>query len=290
MNERRYQVAVQVLTYNQKDYIAQCLDSIVNQRTNFPFVAVVNDDASTDGTTDIVRSYAERYPNIIHPIYQTENQYSKGNSPAKIAADEVNCLNPKYKCILDGDDYWTDMYSLQERYDYLESHPNCAVVYSRSLRLLIPSGEITELDAAYKWEVPTLESLLMFNNVPVDTAMFRLDVYREYLAEVKPFEKKWIINDWAIWLYMITKYELAFINKPTAVYRITTVSVSRKKSLWQQIKYINNIKQLPLFFCQYSKVPGIRKKVERHYNKLIREMIIGEIKKTIKRVLSLSLK
>lgn len=281
MKNSKYIVAIQVLTYNQKDYIAQCLDSIVDQRTTFPFVVVVYDDASTDGTADIVRQYAERYPDIIHPILQTENQYSQGKSPAKIAADEINLLNPKYKCVLDGDDYWTDMESLQMRYDYLEAHSDCAVVYTKFERLLMPEGKVVETDYFYESGIPTFEDMLFRNTISISTAMFRLDVYREYLADVKPFEQNWAINDWAIWLYMMTKHQLGFIDKNTSMYRELSVSISRKKTLWERVRFINNRKQIPLYFCQYSKKPGIRKDVEQHYNKLIRKVIIDEIKKRI---------
>lgn len=274
----QYKVAVQVLTYNQKDYIVQCLDSIVNQRTNFPFVAVVYDDASTDGTADIVRDYAERYPDIIHPLLQKENQYSKGNNPARIAGEEINRLNPKYKCILDGDDLWTDMDLLQMHYDFLESHPDHAVVYGR-VKQLLPGGEIKEFHSSYRWELPTLESLLIRNNIPINATMFRLDAYREYLEEIKPFEKGWMIQDWAIWLYMVAKYKVEFIDRPVTLYRITPVSITRQKSLHERLKYINNLRQIPLFFCKYSKESGIRKEINKHFNKMIRTEIIDEIKK-----------
>lgn len=276
-----YTVAVQVLTYNQKDYIAQCLDGIVMQRTTFPFVAVVHDDASTDGTADIVRQYAERYPDIIHPILQTENQYSKGNSPAKIVAEKINALNPKYKCIVDGDDYWTDADFLQVCYDWLEEHPACAVAYTKTQVMEMPSGLIREKDAGHRWETPTLETMLIRNMIPIHTALFRLDAYREYYQEVKPFEKPWLVNDWSIWLYMIAKHEVKFIDRTTAILRMTTVSMTRKKSLWARVRYLNNLKQIPLYFCQYSKEPGIKKRIERHYNKLIRNLIIDEIKRLI---------
>ncbi len=251
------------------------------QRTTFPFVAVVHDDASTDGTADIVRQYAERYPDVILPILQTENQYSKGNSPAKIVADKINELNPKYKCIVDGDDYWTDADFLQVCYDWLEEHPACAVAYTKTQVMEMPSGLIREKDAGHRWETPTLETMLIRNMIPIHTAMFRLDVYRQYYQEVKPFEKPWPVTDWAIWLYMIAKHEVRFIDQTTAILRKTTVSMTRKKSLWARLRYLNNLKQTPLYFCQYSKEPGIRKRVERHFYKLIKNEIIDEIKRRI---------
>lgn len=70
-------VSIRCNTYNHERYIRQCLEGFVIQKTNFRFEAIVHDDASTDGTAAIIREYAEKYPDIIKPIYETENQYSK---------------------------------------------------------------------------------------------------------------------------------------------------------------------------------------------------------------------
>ncbi|MDE5714067.1 MAG: glycosyltransferase, partial [Muribaculaceae bacterium] len=70
-------VAIRCCTYNHEPYIRDALEGFVMQKTDFPFVAIVHDDASTDRTAEIIREYAEKYPDIIKPIYETENQYSK---------------------------------------------------------------------------------------------------------------------------------------------------------------------------------------------------------------------
>ncbi|MEI3125979.1 MAG: glycosyltransferase family A protein [Odoribacter splanchnicus] len=72
-------VTILCLVYNHESYIRQCLEGFVMQKTNFRFEAIVHDDASTDGTAAIIREYAEKYPNMIKPIFETENQYSKGD-------------------------------------------------------------------------------------------------------------------------------------------------------------------------------------------------------------------
>ena len=114
---RPLMVTIQCLTFNHEPYIRQCLDGFVMQKTNFRFEAVVHDDASTDGTAAIVREYAEKYPDIIKPILETENQYSKGDGIlGRIMAEN---RKGKYIAICEGDDYWIDPLKLQKQVYYM---------------------------------------------------------------------------------------------------------------------------------------------------------------------------
>ena len=129
-------VTILTLAYNHKPYIRQCLDGIVMQRTNFKFELLIHDDASTDGTADIIREYESKYPNIIKPIYQKDNQYSK-----EIPIG-VTYLYPrakgKYIALCEGDDYWIDPLKLQKQVDFLEANPEfvmcstCYTIYNQS--------------------------------------------------------------------------------------------------------------------------------------------------------------
>ena len=71
-------VSICCVTYNHENYIAEAIDSFLMQETNFPFEVLIAEDYSTDNTAKIIREYERKYPNIIKPIYQKENQYSKG--------------------------------------------------------------------------------------------------------------------------------------------------------------------------------------------------------------------
>lgn len=118
-------ISVVCLTYNHKNFIRRALEGFVNQETDFPFEVIVHDDASTDGTADIVREYAEKYPDIIKPIYQPENIYSKGiNARTDVIAP---IIKGEYVALCEGDDYWTDNNKLQIQYDYVKAHPECAM-------------------------------------------------------------------------------------------------------------------------------------------------------------------
>ena len=114
-------VTIQCITYNHEPYIRQCLDGFVMQKTNFRFEAIVHDDASTDGTATIIKEYAEKYPDIIKPIFEIENQYSKKIGINKTY--QIPRVKGKYVATCEGDDYWTDPLKLQKQYDFMESNP-----------------------------------------------------------------------------------------------------------------------------------------------------------------------
>ena len=128
-DNRPVMVTIRCITFNQAPYIRQCLDGFVMQKTNFRFEAIVHDDASTDGTADIVREYSEKYPDIIRPIIEKENQFTIGGFQ-QINKMIYPLIRGKYLADCEGDDYWTDPLKLQKQVDYLESHPECTLTLS----------------------------------------------------------------------------------------------------------------------------------------------------------------
>ena len=121
-------VSIVCATYNHVNYIRQCLDSFLMQKTNSAYEILIHDDASTDGTSDIIKEYEKEYPNIIKPIYQVENQYSKGLSPTMVY--NFPRAKGKYIAMCEGDDYWTDPLKLQKQVDILENDDAYGCVYT----------------------------------------------------------------------------------------------------------------------------------------------------------------
>lgn len=113
-------VSICCITYNHANFIRQCLDGFMMQEAPFLFEVLIHDDASTDGTADIIREYGEKYPDVIRPIYQTENQYSKGKD---VVLYNFSRAKGKYIALCEGDDYWTDSMKLQKQVAVLEAHP-----------------------------------------------------------------------------------------------------------------------------------------------------------------------
>lgn len=124
-------VSVFCLTYNHEPYLRKCLDGFVMQKTNFQFEVLIHDDASTDKSADIIREYEAKYPQLIKPIYQTENQYSKRVKITKTFL--ASRAKGKYFAWCEGDDYWTDEKKLQKQVDFLESNPEYSCCYHRVL-------------------------------------------------------------------------------------------------------------------------------------------------------------
>lgn len=165
-SETKPTVVILCITYNHVNYIRDALNGFVTQKTDFPFIAIVHDDASTDGTQNIVREYANKYPNIIKPIYETENQYSKRDGSLRRIMDKAcHATGAKYVAMCEGDDYWTDPLKLQKQVDFLESHPDYSMCFGNAIE---------------HWEDGS-KSDNLFSNIE----------YRDYVA--LEFVKNWIV-------------------------------------------------------------------------------------------------
>ncbi len=141
LNMVETQVAVSVIcnAYNHGKYIRDTLEGFVMQETDFKFEVLVHDDASTDNTADIIREYEGKYPEIIKPIYQTENQYSQGIKPG--AKFQYPRAKGKYIAFCEGDDYWTDPKKLQKQYDALELHPEIDICAHKTRVIMAKNGK-----------------------------------------------------------------------------------------------------------------------------------------------------
>lgn len=120
-------VSICCITFNHERYIEDTLKGFLTQNTNFSFEILIHDDASTDCTADIIHKYRDRYPKLIKPIIQTENQYSKGKRPNV----EFNYprARGKYIALCEGDDYWIDPMKLQKQVEFLEKNKDFIATY-----------------------------------------------------------------------------------------------------------------------------------------------------------------
>jgi len=131
-------VSICSATYNHENFISEAIDSFLMQKTDFPFEILIRDDCSTDKTVEIIRDYAKRYPNIIKPIFEVENQYVKGQRPMPALFEKAV---GKYIAMCEGDDYWGDTLKLQKQVDFLETHNSYSVSYHDAV-IIDSKGEI----------------------------------------------------------------------------------------------------------------------------------------------------
>ena len=117
-------VSIICATYNHENFIADAIEGFLMQKTNFKYEILIHDDASTDSTAEIIKDYERKYPDLIKPIYQIENQRSKKVSVTKINTSRAR---GKYIAICEGDDYWTDPHKLKKQVDFMESNPECSL-------------------------------------------------------------------------------------------------------------------------------------------------------------------
>ena len=169
-------VSVIVTTYNQEKYIGEALDSILMQKVDFPIEVLVGDDASTDGTQDVLKLYERKYPGFFTMIYRKHNINSE---PVGNGLDLRYRSKGKYTILLEGDDYWTDPLKIQKQVTFLERHPdyiavahNCVVVDDESK----PNGEnyLECHDNEYTFEhylhgiLPGQSTTVMLRNIYID--------------------------------------------------------------------------------------------------------------------------
>lgn len=144
MSEKEPLVSICCLTYNHAKYVRQCIDGFLMQKTSFPIEILVHDDASTDGTDVILQEYESKYPNIIFPIYETENKYSNGYRGRMDIVFNYSRARGKYIASCEGDDYWTDPLKLQKQVDFMESHPEYSICFHRCQHLYEKTGKFTK--------------------------------------------------------------------------------------------------------------------------------------------------
>lgn len=218
-------VSVLCAAYNHEKYIRQCLDGFVMQKTNFKFEVLINDDASTDNTALIIREYEEKYPDIIKPIYQTENQYSKG---VKITREILfPYIQGKYIAFCEGDDYWTDENKLQRQFDALEKHTDCTMCVHK-VWVVNEKGEKTPYYYPYFEQMEGIIDSRDFLNKTIYYAFqtssyfLRREIYGDYSNYMQNVTKKTgdiLTGDECLILYFGDRGAVYYIDAELSHYR-----------------------------------------------------------------------
>lgn len=254
-------VSICCITYNHEPYIRQCLEGFVMQKTNFKFEAIVHDDASTDHTADIIREYAAKYPDIIKPIYETENQYSKHDGSVRRIMGAA-CTG-KYIALCEGDDYWIDPLKLQKQVDFLEANPEYSMCFHKADAIFWPSGELSPLYQNLEEKDYTIDEIA--ENWIVPTASV---VYRSIFQNKIPINKKFIHGDIVLFLTMATNGKVHCLNDKMSIYRRISSGVmlkmnnyNRSEKATHYLMVIKSWKEISKYFPISPSV--IQKRIEK---------------------------
>lgn len=207
-------VSIICTVFNHDKYLRDTLDGFVKQKTSFPFEAIVHDDCSTDDSRRIIQEYADKYPQIIKPIYESENLFSHHDGSLRRAIETH--VKGEYVAICEGDDFWTDPYKLHKQVDFLDNHPDYTLCFHdveiknetacKNLRPLYKSFVTGEYSA----------DNIFLNHIPTCSAVMRAECYLS-----RPYNKNFVVGDNVMWMSCCAKGRAFCINEKMAVYRRT---------------------------------------------------------------------
>lgn len=248
-DKRPVMVSVKCLAYNHEKFIRQALDGFVMQKTNFRYEVLIHDDASTDSTAAIITEYAEKYPDIIKPLLEKENLFSKPDG------DHINqtilpALRGKYIALCEGDDYWTDPNKLQKQVDFMESHPDFTFCFHNAILHFengsqpdkpftnLETREYSEKELIDDWKAPTAAFLF-------PSKILNSPIYQQVLAS-----KKLIVGDNPL-MRTCMHYGRAYaFAEPMSVYRIQPTGAT------QHLNDLDNVLKLMEQEAEYMKIFG----------------------------------
>ncbi len=238
------EVSVFCATFNQEKYLRQCLESLLMQKTSFRYEILVHDDASSDGTREIISEFEDKYPEIIKPLYQSENQYSKG---VKITKEfQFPRAKGRYIAFCEGDDFWDDPEKLQKQYDIMEKNESCVACVARTnccnedgspnersipdRRIELTTGPISSPDAC----------ALIYGGYAFQTSSFFLR--REVLETAYTHFYIDVVNgDEAYLMAAVSLGKFYYIDSALSTYRLNSKgSWNEKSQKWSRAKQIEH--------------------------------------------------
>lgn len=205
-------VSVSMITYNHEKFVAQAIESVLMQQTEYPFDLVISDDCSKDLTPEIVRAYQERYPDIIRVLPREHNIGMVPNF-----TDTILACTGEYIALLEGDDYWTSPHKVQMQVNFLDAHPE----YSGSSHNVFVRNEAEPEKADLlcppdQKSVLHVEDLLSTNPIPACSFVFR----RRNVETLPAWCTSLAMGDWPLILLNARIGSIAYMNEALATYRI----------------------------------------------------------------------
>ena len=226
MADDSVQVTVWCTVYNHKPYLQKTLDGFVNQKTNFRYKVVINDDASTDGSQEILKEYEDKYPEIFKIHYQKINLFSRNIKIAPLVL--LPEIEGKYLAFCEGDDYWCDENKLQECYDALETHPKCSMCVHKTRKIYENGNKSNYFFPPTNIDEGIISSNRYVNIIGIQACFHyssffvRSDIMLNYYNNLPEYSVKCIVGDYCIELFSVLYGDIFYINKTMSCYRMTS--------------------------------------------------------------------
>ena len=236
-------VSVRLMTYNHEDFIADAMDGIMMQKTNFDVEVVVGDDFSTDNTLNIIRSYKDS-KNIKIRILERKkgDEYWHKRQEKGRLYNFINILENckgKYIALLDGDDYWTDPLKLQRQVDYLELNRKYVLSYTNCDIYLEKENTLNKNTNNYEKKIDLLNYEEIFNDISNSKLKIKtptIVIKSKYVAQIE-IKPELLRGDIPLLLTYSQCGQIHYLNKSTAVYRFSSNTASRPNELYNKIKF-----------------------------------------------------
>lgn len=233
-------VSVAMITYNHESYIAEAIESVVQQRTTFAFELIVGEDCSTDDTRRIVLEYQRRHPQSIHVITSETNVGLVKN----LYRTEKACKG-KYIAYCEGDDYWQRLDKLQKQVDYLESHPDCVLVYGEYDQHYMATGRIVHSIIKYcnhrQPADPNISAILFdpMCHVRTCSVCLRRDVLHRVIdADLEVYQSgRFLMGDTCRWAEVSQFGAVAYLEESLATRRVLVESVSHSQDVKKVLRF-----------------------------------------------------
>ena len=260
-------LSVCFITYNHEKFVAQALEGVLMQKTNFDFEIVIGEDFSTDRTRDIVIEYASKHPAKIKLALDNKNVGGHINF-----IRTLNACRGEFIALIDGDDYWTTPYKLQKQVDLLSKRPDCVISFHNVLEIFEDNSRPPfHYCSSSQKETSTLEDLLRANFMATCSVVFRNNLFENY--------PEWYLNlklkmgDWPFHILNAQYGNICYINEVMGVHRIHKGGTWHSKSLTNQLlEIIEAYKFYYSFFqnnVQYRKI--IQDTVRNHFFTIAKE-------------------
>ena len=243
-------VSICVPTFQHESYIAQCLQSLLEQQATFPIEILIGEDASTDKTREICLGFAEKHPDKIRLFLRKEEEKAimYGRKAGRYNhLGLYRSARGKYVCICDGDDYWTDPLKIQMQVDFMEQNPDCVLCLTDTEIGLHPEQKPPGIPEGLRiFESKELRKVFYMGHI--SSWMLR-NCMEELLSN--PIVKKPIPLDQVLFSFYKKKGKVAYLPKSTSFYRFNPdgiyLSQSRKKNhkavyrnSWFLFRYIHH--------------------------------------------------